>query len=745
MHGVLRYIDKKLGYTLVEKHGDNSPVYKPVAKNLPFEILSETFNFALWIVSTQATAKTASFIENIADAIAFWFNKFSEQLKMPFEKTIKMPFTIWLQFEEEVFNPLNFQDLSKITGTCKFNSEYKENNLQFIIPREVLKLLVGSDNKGERFFIRELLLSFNKVPEMDLSEQFIELLLDERMPLGSAKMILLMDTQTNLQIDPRWVVPSLYVSDAEINILLDDLVTIVNPDETIPEKITEKQDKKSLCNTIVSSLLNKLKNKTSEFDNDALLKKLIDISESLIYRREYNKIIVPAQIHCFGDMPAKVNQLIEKESKLIVTSLSLRCLIEYVSAIPTQGLKKVGYDDIDEMLAIMDEVLNFGTISDAIHFNLEDPEIGLLPSGRIGTSKSFFDEKLKPFRRATTYANVESYLENFSEAFEIYNPEPNSLEIDKFYDRIDAAFLSDWGIDYTSIHAICGAATRIAVEKGDSVCEMSEGQLIDTMKKFIKISEEQLLIGIQKLSLSKREDFMVAPEGYINDEIYPWKYNREFSYVRRPFIKIESDGVIKFLWGMRNALDASKMLNNLFQSGRLKYGKKEIIQLLGEVNNRKGKQFREHVKNWFNLNTTFKVLDHEITIKPKGNLIAERDYGDIDVLVYDNSANVIFSIECKRTVPARNIHEMKTELDNYIGRDGSTGMVNKHLERDKWLKTNINQVKTFLEVTNSPTVKSLILTDEIIPTYYLKSGNLPLPFINFPELKRNGAASLKLL
>lgn len=45
-------------------------------------------------------------------------------------------------------------------------------------------------------------------------------------------------------------------------------------------------------------------------------------------------------------------------------SLSSRCLIEFVTAEPYFGEKPINEDDLDFLLALMDELTYFGTIRD---------------------------------------------------------------------------------------------------------------------------------------------------------------------------------------------------------------------------------------------------------------------------------------------------------------------------------------------------------------------------------------------
>lgn len=85
---------------------------------------------------------------------------------------------------------------------------------------------------------------------------------------------------------------------------------------------------------------------------------------------------------------------------------------------------------------------------------------------------------------------------------------------------------------------------------------------------------------------------------------------------------------------------------------------------------------------------------------------------------------------------------MKTEMDRYLGRDGKKGMVHKHLERDTWLNANLGQVQKLLKFDDALTVKSFMISSQVVPTPYIRAGELPMPIVAFPDLKREGVGLL---
>ena len=263
------------------------------------------------------------------------------------------------------------------------------------------------------------------------------------------------------------------------------------------------------------------------------------------------------------------------------------------------------------------------------------------------------------------------------------------------------------------------------------------------------MSENAIIHCLNRLSLDKRDSYLTPPVGFEGREIFPWIYNRELSFLRRPIIRCQMpNGLINCIYGIRSCMMSGIQLSNLLFSGRLRNTGKHLSKLLGSFEAEKGMEFNEEVRVYLQQNPDLKVWPHDVSIKPKGNLLAEADYGDIDVLAYDASRNILYSIECKNTNTAKNIREMKTEMDEYLGRgekpdrDQKKALVLKHLRRHKWILEHIDKVRCFIGASSQPTVKSMMLTASVIPTSYLKKEITPLSILNFQELKIQGLTYL---
>lgn len=739
-------VSGEIGFMPVKRLADFAPIYKPVRHLGYFIQVLETFDTPIWITNKQV--KKDSMVPAVrlyADAIAFWLYKFRDALTKLIDNTDLKALEIEIKLNPLIFQEMTSLEMKEQKGD-KYSSTYLDGKILFNIPFSSLKELMGSKNEGERIMMTEVLKSLNLINGISISNDEINIIIEQYMPYSQAKMILISDGQQDLMIERRWLVKPFLLTDAEIEILLDELPNLIENRIPIPEKITNTDDKKTFLNTATSVLIEKLRTEIQIFDHESLLLSLLKLHEALVQKREYNKTIIPAQLLCFGGIESKVNEILENERNLVRTSVAIRGLIEYLTAQPISGSFLPGLDEIDRLLALMHEIINYGFLSDAVHFKMDDPEVGKLPSGRIGISKDFFEEKLKPYAESNTKAEIDDYISNFEDRFGIYSPpeeNDDDSETTKYVEELDNAFLKDWGISFLNLYGLFYQAAGLCIKAEKSVISMTEEELVETLVKEFNYPKEEAIAGINLLTLSPRESYLKAPDGFSNNEVFPWKYNREFSLTRRFLIKhTGSNGETLLSWGFRAAIATQKQLQYLFHNGKLNNGGVEIKKLMGSIREKNGKIYRNIVKDWLKTQPDFIVIDYEVNISPDGPLKADKKYGDVDVLALHNPTGTVFSVECKDTNKAKNIHEMKSEMDSYLGRESGKGMITKHVDRHNWLIKNKDQLQKLFKIEVPITVKSLMLSSEVIPTPYIKAEVLPIPILAFHDLKRDGTKLL---
>ncbi|MES2387840.1 MAG: SEC-C metal-binding domain-containing protein [Bacteroidota bacterium] len=740
--GVISLNNSILGYNLVERFDGYDSIYK-LADSDSSELVITSYRIPIWIKGKFVTNISIGVYQTTIASVAFWLNRLSTISEIFFVKYSNKVLVIELQLDDCFFK----SDLENIEGMAQgdmdFKFKYNEDGVLLVrIPGGVFTLLKSSNNEGERKIVFALIQAFNDFLLLKIDFTVFQEHFDRIMPLGSAKMILVLNSNNDLRLDNRWLEPVQNITPAEVNLLLDNFLDIID----YPKKLkvfNNGNDKAEFCNYAVKKLFEHLQILLDVYKNVELLDFLMRLNEAITFERSYKRIIIPAKILCFGNKDKIVQGLLSTERDSVKTSLCVRCLIEYIAAKPAKGNKIPGYNDVDKLLAVFSEALNFGMVSDSIRFGLDEPTIEVLPSGRLAVESPFQSDMIIPFSNANTYAEIEGYVDIFDSFFESeiapVHPEDNNI----YRDRVNNAFMLDWGVSLSLIFEVLTKIANYGINFESSVVIISKELFLENFSTDLFESIDKLKVCLDLLSLQERGEYFTAPEGYKNEDVFPWKYNREFSLLRRPIVEFKDDsGLPCLMWGIRSAVTAAKQIEQLFRNGRLKYGKENINLLLGENNEELGKSFRKRVLKWFKSFPDLFVSDFEVTITTNGHLRADKNYGDIDILVFDSNTSIAYNIECKRTHQAKNIHEMKTEQDSYVGRPGQKKKIQRHVDRHEWLLKNKSKLGAFLNAKSEIIIKSFLLTAEVASVKYIMGDSSPLPLISFPELKEKG---LKLL
>lgn len=144
------------------------------------------------------------------------------------------------------------------------------------------------------------------------------------------------------------------------------------------------------------------------------------------------------------------------------------------------------------------------------------------------------------------------------------------------------------------------------------------------------------------------------------------------------------------------------------------------------------------------------VWEYDVIIKFGGYFVVDKDYGDIDVMVYDILCDIFYLIECKNINLVKNIKEMKIEMDEYFGcgdnfeRDKKRVFVFKYLCCYCWVMEYINEVVKYIGVVVIFWVKLMMLIVIVILIFYFKREKILMLILNYFELKIKGVNLLDL-
>lgn len=754
-HSVARLIEGRPANIPVTRKDKYAPIYCAMdelsAGNLSMAV--EGFPLPVWVSPNKNSfdippaARGLHF--EMAEAIAYWLWQCQEFINADLALLDSTPIVFRFEFDQEDrFNPIvrNFERDPELAS--HFSVSLEGNIISISIPPSIIPYLYGADNEGERELTRQLLQGVNLILEAQqkplIEVEKINQIIDQAAPLGVKKKIFILDSADNLLLDPSNLKGHRYLQGFNVNTILNSLIPGL--DKLCPPvgEITDKATKTKLTRDVVMRvLLPKLQATISQYSNEPLLGRLISLNESLIHKREELRVKTPTRIACFVTEEQQTSDLQDNLAKLNQTTISVRCLIEHLAAEPSTGNKIVSTTAIDELIAIMNSIIDWGSMGDQIEFDLFEIEMGILPSGRIGTSKQLFREIFDPYHASKSKENVRDAIDTFQQVF----PQLDPIEGSDVPESLDNAFVEEFGISFTRLCEVVNDLGIIAYSQPSACAIMSKRDLfIEINKHDHTYAEEEFNTAIEYLSLFNRGKVHLVPAGFDNIDISPWRFNRRLSLLRKPLVLVENPEDTNnptIYWGFRQLLSSRMYWYDQCTTNRLRVSEEGPVQkVLGKLAQRNGKRLVESVLNEFD--TDDLIIDSEVPINPKSELKHDKDIGDVDVLIIDASTKTIYSLECKSMAPSRNIKEMIGEVDKLFGNDSEKGWIDKHVERDTWLKGNLDQLGTKYSLDLSEyTVMSYFVTQEDMLTPYLKTRQLAMPFVTLYNLKENGLDALK--
>lgn len=734
----------------------SAPVYGPkdILKG-KLEMLVEGLPLPVWIIQSPGVGIDNGlyvFYTHFAELIAYWLWQFIPSLSAPMgystTKYSRLLIQLYLQPDED-WEKRQSSDISVIDDVLSVYSDQNTGAITVEIRSGVTAHFYSADNSGERDFMRVILRALGELlPSQNrnaLSDEAIATMLELHAPLGLKKKMLLIAPDSELDLDPRGLPRARKVQKSDDNELLDELGKHLRVKEGLNVGPIPDHERTNLLQKVVGFYYSELQKLVASLQPEGLLEWLITYHEANVNATANHKQSLPTRLACFSSVP-EIFEVIEKEfPEDTNAALASRFVIEYTVARPPSGLRPMCLDLYDRLQALAIQIVNFGFESDLIYFNLADIKMSLLPSGRLGADRDLFkkarEEFLSVFTAGRIARSTRSFGFHWKERVSEKGASDTSGEIDPFV-RIDKAAEAEFGHSITDLGKLMFYSAKIGQDIDLAVAYLPQEELIDVLTDGLKWPREKVSSALDLLSLGPRPDFLKPPAPHPNWSVLPWRFNRSYSYVRRPFLRRVNGDVTEMLWGPRNVYVAWINLINLCIDGRIIGSRsREMLVLMGEINDERGEAFNNKVVKTLEENT-------KLIVKPKVNRIGRLPIaspsgplGDIDVLVADRRRRRLIAIECKGLAVSRTPHEMANEITNlFLGHGSRKSYIEKHNNRVLWLRDHIKEVLAWLGVSDVKKwkVEPLVVVNQELFTPFLQSS--PMRVISHQQLVEEQAS-----
>jgi hypothetical protein len=550
----------------------------------------------------------------------------------------------------------------------------------------------AANNNVERAFAAALAASLLEAAGLNTAaaSEHVASFLNQVAPLGPKRMLHKIDSRNNpAYIDKSSRRPR-YVQDFDTHCAASETTRSLRENGVPAGTIRDAGKIANMMQDAVGHHYRALQAIAHQCKAEEVIPALLERNEALVAEEAEQQLTLASQIACYETSAPTVDRLKRDTSRNVKTAIATRFLVEYFAARQPSGLRPFSNSYLDELTSIACEIFSLGTIGDICHYRLADVQLVVLPNGYNVVSGAYGDA-------------LDSYSDFVAQAL-LANAQKNSLpeKVSSLKpqeaDALDQACLEEFGAPMTEIMMFFGEAISIAAERSAGLFQTPRAEFVNHLVDRLSWSSEKVVSVLTHFALSQRDDFLKPASPFVTADVFPWRFNRALSYLRRPFVQFRSGSSENIAYTPGFLSVASGNLVGLCLQGRLKASCGRMKQFMS--------RFLSAAANNFNDEVHQAALSLGYISRLRVNKIGKvrlaetgKDIGDIDVLVVDRYKKRIWLLECKDFSLARTPAEVWGDLNQlFIDSEGRLSAQSKHGRRVRWIQDNLPAVLASLEL-----------------------------------------------
>lgn len=339
------------------------------------------------------------------------------------------------------------------------------------------------------------------------------------------------------------------------------------------------------------------------------------------------------------------------------------------------------------------------------------PKLRITPLGDVHGNFDWHDEIVAPFGEKTGNDKIYEAETDYAENLEEFPVKP-TVDLDP---DLDAAWTDQFGASFQQTRVFIEHLENEGRRRGQPVLRLSRDELrhFAAAGEVVEGAVAQRLVDM--LSLMPREDWRVPPSGFLPKDIFPWRFRRRLSLLRRPLVQVNADTILVAPGLLREAF--AYMLGNYWMGD---FPKEQLSPKMSgwqdKVVGERGRKLAQDVAAKLQLAGWTTWIEKRVSELLHKKL--DRDYGDVDVLA--RKGGRVIAIECKDLMYRKTHGEITEQVRDYRGevRNGKRDELRKHLDRVEVLRADLAALAKYVDVPGLTAVESHLVFRNPVPAIY---------------------------
>lgn len=479
------------------------------------------------------------------------------------------------------------------------------------------------------------------------------------------------------------------------------------------------------CTKYIAELLDHLwvdiKKLLSGLDRERLVERLIlNIEAARVEGSQWNRTI-RANLAQHVDKDGVRKAATVKHYSLNAAMLGSRIGIEMaLCESPLSGGVPPGEIEIARLLAYASLMHHLGGYSDAIKYEAMPAEIQISHFGNVMMNHAFTDTVLHRFGNEMYKRTFRSEAEKYGELFR--EPKGSGCVEHLLRAEFNDAWFAEFGFTIDQCRAYIDHLENLALKRNAAVIRLHSHELVECESDTVAVSRDTVRAILNALSLWPRDSWPSAPEGFSHRDWEPWKFRRRLSVVERPLIQLDNTDDPAFL--IAPDLIREGFVYVLRCSYEAAYDDKhfksdEMRKWIGTRRNAAGHDFNKKVAE--RLSALGWSTRANIKLTEVLNAKLDRDYGDVDVLAWNQGGTRVLAIECKDLGTVRTHGEIAAQLQQFRGRNNRKGKpdrLKRHLNRLEVLRSRPDAVAKYIGCQRIPNIEGHLVFENLAPVVF---------------------------